>query len=380
MYLRKNSMVTEGYKKLIFGFVVVTIALLSIVLFFSAGRAVIKITPKAATVETDIIIDVATDGGGAQNYLQGILFETEAQGKGEGEATGTELLSGGTIGKVILINKRAESQTLVKTTRLLSQNNVLLRLVDRVIIPANGQIEASVYADAPNSFIELQPTTFKIPGLWEGLQDKVYAESKAVIKSTGQSVKIINASDIAGAKEALTEKLYSQAIDEFKTQLPNANYVLLVVSKKILEESATAAVGDKQDKFEVAMKIDAIMVGLNQDKIVELAATRLKEALSAGRELADMDFKNFAYIVQNFDDKKKTVNVKIKVKGLTVVKADNPIFARDKLSDLSPKGVEMYLANFDEVEAVEVALSPFWVKKVPNSKESIEIIVVNPNK
>ncbi|MBI5077392.1 hypothetical protein HZB94_03345 [Candidatus Falkowbacteria bacterium] len=380
MYLRKNSMVTEGYKKLIFGFVVVTIALLALVLFFSAGRAVIKVIPRASPVETDVIVDVATDGGGNGDYLQGILFETEAQGKGEGTATGTELLSGGTIGKVTLINKRAEAQTLVKTTRLLSQDNVLLRLSDRIIIPASGQIEASVYADNPNAFTELQPTTFKIPGLWEGLQDKVYAESKSVIKSTGQSVKIIKAADIAAAKSALTEKLYEQAINEFKKQLPNTNYASLVVSKKILEESASASAGDKQDKFEVSMKLDVIIVGLSQDKVVELAANRLKSALNAGQELSDMDLKNFAYSVQSFNNEKKTVDVKIKAKGAAVVKADNPIFDRDKLSDLSPKGVEMYLANFEEVEGVEVALSPFWVKKVPSSKERIEIIVVNPQK
>jgi len=62
------------------------------------------------------------------------------------------------------------------------------------------------------------------------------------------------------------------------------------------------------------------------------------------------------------------------------VKAENPIFDKEKISGLSPKGVELYLANFKEVEAVSVELSPFWVKKVPKLKDHINIVVINPNK
>jgi hypothetical protein len=375
MYLRKNSMVTEGYKKMILGFVIVTVVLIILVVYFSAGRAVIKVAPKVTSVSTDIIVDVATDGGG-ENNVQGILFETEVEGKVEGSATGMELLSGGTIGKVILINKRPEPQTLVKTTRLLSQNNVLLRLVNQVNIPAGGQIEADVYADAPNSFIELAPTTFIIPGLWQGLQDKVYAESKSVLKSTGESIKVVKPSDIEEARARLFDKLYGQAIDEFKKQLPNENYATLVVSKKVLNEAVSASAGAKQDKFEASAKLDVVMVGLNQEKIVELAVGRLQKSLPAGKELAGLDTEKFVYAVQSYNDEKKMVNVKIAAVGKAVVKADNPIFDRDKLADLSPKGVELYLANFDEVEGAEVELSPFWVKKVPSVKEHIEIVIV----
>jgi hypothetical protein len=360
---------------MILGFVIVTVVLIILVVYFSAGRAVIKVAPKVTSVSTDIIVDVATDGGG-ENNVQGILFETEVEGKVEGSATGMELLSGGTIGKVILINKRPEPQTLVKTTRLLSQNNVLLRLVNQVNIPAGGQIEADVYADAPNSFIELAPTTFIIPGLWQGLQDKVYAESKSVLKSTGESIKVVKPSDIEEARARLFDKLYGQAIDEFKKQLPNENYATLVVSKKVLNEAVSASAGAKQDKFEASAKLDVVMVGLNQEKIVELAVGRLQKSLPAGKELAGLDTEKFVYAVQSYNDEKKMVNVKIAAVGKAVVKADNPIFDRDKLADLSPKGVELYLANFDEVEGAEVELSPFWVKKVPSVKEHIEIVIV----
>ena len=363
---------------MVFSFVVITVILVGIILYFSASKALIKVVPKASAIETDFVIDVISDGGSAEGAMQGVLYETEVDGTIEGLATGTEIVEGSAIGQVLLINKRAESQTLVKTTRLLTQDGILLRLMDRVNVPAGGQIEAAVYADDPNAFEEIQPTTFTIPGLWEGLQTQVYAESTTVLKSTGDSIKVVKAVDIARAKEDLTNQLYDRAIEKFKEQLPNGNYVSQVVSKKIIEESVDVSAGDKKDKFTSRMKLSATLIGVSQDKIIELAGERLKAAVSGGQDLANLDPNTLSYKVQSFDEQKMTANIKIHAAGSAVVKENNEIFQKDKLIGLSPKGVELYLANFDEVESVTVELSPFWVKNIPKLKDHINIVIVSP--
>jgi hypothetical protein len=380
MYVKKHSKVTEGYKKLIFGFVVVSVLLVVFIFYFSASRAMIKISPVSSTVETDFVIDVASDGGvESANFVQGILFETEVDGQGVGQATGSELLEGNTIGKVTLINKRAESQALVKTTRLLTQDGILLRLNDRVDIPAGSEVEANVYADDPNSFDELVPTTFTIPGLWEGLQTQVYAESKAVIKSTGEAIKVIQELDVKKAKDELTEQLYQKAIDEFKANLPTENYLSLVVSKQVIEEASEAEIGSKQDEFTVSMKIKAVLIALEQNSIVEVAGDRLQEVVPSGQDLLNLSVDKLSYTVQDFDNDNKTAKVKVHVEGESVIKSSNEIFDKEKMVGLSPKGVELYLANFSEIEEVEVILSPFWVKSVPKLQDHISIVIDNPN-
>ena len=381
MYIRKHSMVTESYKKIIFGFVAATVVLVVVILYFSASRAAIKIVPEETLIESDMAIDVATDGGvGSADSFQGMLFETEVAGAGEGEATGTQILEGNTIGKVTLINKRAEAQTLVKTTRLLAQDGILLRLSNRVDVPAGGQIDVDVYADNPNAFTELQPTTFIIPGLWEGLQKQVYAESKGALKSTGKSAKSIQAVDFTKAKDDLTEKLYAQAIEEFKKQTTNKNYIMLVVSKQVLEEKFSAEVGKVVDSFDVSMKLRAVLVGLDQEKLVNLAGERLKAVVPEGQSLANLDMTKFDYRIESFDEARKTAKVKAHLVGTAVIKADNPIFDKEKLSGLSPKAVELYLSNFKGIKSVKTELSPFWVKKIPKMKDHINIVIENPAK
>ncbi len=366
---------------MILGFVIVTVLLVGVIIYFSASRAVIGIVPKGKTVETDFVADVATDGGGNQaEVFQGVLKEMELVGELEGDATGSQILNGNTIGKVTLFNKRPEAQTLVKTTRLLSKDNVLLRLTNQVVIPANGQIEADVYADNPNSFQEMAPTSFIIPGLWEGIQDKVYAQNKSALKSTGTAVKVVKDVDITRVEEELTNKLYDQAIEQFKKQAPDQNFVTFVVSKKVIEKQVVPAAETVQDKVKVSLKVSVALVAINQNEIVNKAGERLKGVVPTGYDLMNLDVDKFVYTVQAFDEQKKTANVKVHVIGEAVVKADNEIFNKDKIAGLSPKGVELYLSNFEEVEAVSVELSPFWVKKVPGLRDHIEIVVVSPSK
>jgi hypothetical protein len=379
MYVRKNTRVTDSYKKLVLGFVIVTVILVAIILYFSASKAIVKITPRVTAVETDFVADVVTDGGAVEGALQGLLFETEVEGTIAGDATGAKALEGSSIGKVFLINDRPESQTLVQRTRLLTSDGVLLRLSNQVNIPAGGELEVGVYADDPSAFEELVPTSFTIPGLHESMQKLVYAESRVTLKSEGDTIKVVKAIDIARTKDELTEELYNKAIAEFGQQLPNQDFTTIVVSKSVMSESVSAVVDDERDTFTTDMKIKATLIALDQNKIIELAGERLRSVVPSTQELVNLNLNNFSYKVQNYDDVDKTANVKVHLEGNAVVRADHEIFEKDKLVGLSPKGLELYLANFDEVESVEVELSPFWVKKVPKLRDHIVITVISPS-
>jgi len=380
MYIKKHTQVAESYKKLVLGFVIIAVVLVGIILYFSASKAVIKITPKVTAIQTDFVADVVTDGGAIDQALQGVLFEKEVEGALEGDATGAQVLAGGTIGKVTLINKRTEPQTLVKTTRLLTADGILLRLSDKVVVPANGEIEVNVYADDPNAFQELAPTKFTIPGLWEGLQSSIYGESKVAIKSTGESVKVVKAVDIARTKDKLTEELYNKAIEDFKAQLPGQNNTVMVVTKKVVDEKVSVEAETVVDKFIVNLKLNVVLVALNQEAIMKMAGERLKSVVPPNQELLNLNANNFSYKVQNFDEAKKTVNVKVHVEGDSVIASNHEIFNKEKLSGLSPKGLELYLSNFDEIEKVEVELSPFWVKNIPKLQDHIIITILNTAK
>ncbi|MBT4722633.1 hypothetical protein HN958_03430 [Candidatus Falkowbacteria bacterium] len=374
--MKKNAKVSEGYKKIIFGFVVVTVILVIVVLYFSASRAIIRVAAQSTTIETDFVSDVATDGGmSSASALQGVLFETEVMAEEVGESTGQAVVQGDSIGKVKLINKRSENQTLVKTTRLQTSDGILLRLVERVDIPANGELEAFVYADDPDSFKELEPTSFIIPGLFENLQKLVYGESSTVLKSTGQSVKAVQEVDIITAKEILDRKLVDKAMTEFKVQLPNDSYQIIEIKSQLLDEELSDEIGDATDQFSISQKKKVVLLAINREDVLQLAGERLGNVVPSGKELVTVNLDNFTYSVQSFDDASKSGVIKAHLEGEVKIQNNSEIFDKDKIGGLSPKGVELYLANFEEVEEVTVELSPFWVKKVPKFRDHIEIVI-----
>jgi len=377
MYIKANQTnIGESYKKMVLGFVLVTVLLVGIIFYFSASKAVVEVTPKATKVETDFVADVTTDAD-ASGGLVAQVKEVEIEGSVEEESSGLKDLEGNSIGKVMLYNKRPEEQSLVKTTRLLTPDNVMLRLVESVKIPAGGQLEVDVYADDSAAFTSIAPVKLTIPGLSPSMQQVVFAEIKATLLSTGKSVKVIKAVDIARAKDKIDEQVFAKGIDEWTKDLGEKKYTVMVVSKKVLSESVSDSIDTVKDKFTVTQKVKLTLIAFEQDKVIELAAAKLQANVVAGQQLLSLNMQNFSYKVQNFDEEKKTANIRVHVEGDVVLKADNKIFDKDRFAGLNPKAVELYLSNFESVKSVKVNLSPFWVKSIPNLKDHIFITVVN---
>jgi len=366
--------VSRTYVKFIVGFIVLAIILIFIIFYFSFGRALIQVTPRVASVATDFIEDVYVDSSDSQT-IKSVLFTTEVEQTKNYTATGTKDVEGDIIGQVTIVNNLAQNQPLVATTRLLSADNVLLRIKNRVDVPANGSVIADVFADDPSSFENLAPTKFTIPGLSQSLQSEIYAESKSNIKSKPGSIKVVKAVDIARAKEDLSETLYSQAIEEFKQEIVG-DYAAVVVAKKLVKEEVSVEVDQTVDEFAVTQVISVTVLGLDQMSIVNLAADRLKQLVPEGKELSNIQLDNLSYVTQNYDPETKTANIKIHVEGEIILRDDSSILDKNKIVGLSARGVQLYLESFDEIETVKVELSPFWVKKVPGMLDHITIELI----
>ncbi|HCC22779.1 TPA: hypothetical protein DF272_01215 [Candidatus Falkowbacteria bacterium] len=368
--------ISKLYVKFIAVFVVLTIVLIFVIFYFSFSRALIRITPKPASVATDFIADINTqDNEPTAGTLKGFLFETEVDMTKEYPATGTKDAEGNVIGQVSIINKRTVNQPLVATTRLITTDGVLLRIKNRVDVPAGGSVNADVYADDPSSFTTLAATKFTIPGLSESLQNEVYAESKTSLNSAPGALKVVKSVDVARAKDDLTAALYQKALADFEAEV-SEGYVAVLVDKKVVEEAVSAGIDDVAETFTVRQKMNVTLIGLEQPAIVSLSAERLRELVTGERELSEIMLDKLTYVVQNYNQENKTANIKVHAEGETVLKENSEILDKSKIAGLSDKGVELYLDSFDEIESVEVQLSPFWVKRVPSLPDNIVIEVV----
>jgi len=191
------------YKNIALSFVGAALILSIIVLFFSSAKATITVLPLEEEIKTEFITQINLENLKLEknkNAAQGLLLETILEKEKTFQVSKTETQEAQATGEVIIINNYSKDQPLVATTRLLSKEGILFRLSNTLRVPAGGRVKAKVYADKPGKEGEIGPTTFTIPGLWVGLQDKIYAISEKPMTGGIQKIGYVTQKDIDQGK------------------------------------------------------------------------------------------------------------------------------------------------------------------------------------
>lgn len=376
------------YRKIAFGFIALTGVLVILAAYFVLSKAEITVAVAKEPVSVDFIADlkesVAENPNGpsvvipGEATISGQLAETTVSGSKEYSATGKKTVQGDVGGTVTIFNNYGKDQPLVATTRLLSAEGILYRLKKRVDVPAGGKVEnVEVYADQPSeAAAKLGPSKFTIPGLWTGLQDKIYGQSFAPMHGGAQEITFITQTDLDNAYSDLTQTLSNQVMESLKTKMNSAGEIIgKVVIKEINEKKSSLGAGETVDKFTVSLKLKVVGVAFYRRDLESLAFNQLQALVPADKELTDIDYSGLTFLVEKYDLKSGEANIMVHLDGQMTMRKDSPVFEKDKFVGLSKEQVIQYLSVYPEIERVTIKLSPFWVKKVPQSKGNIQIII-----
>jgi hypothetical protein len=371
-----NNASVRLYKRIALTFIGLTLVLLGVVLAATLSRAVITITPKAVPVHSEVKVAVAADTKTAET-VRGSVVTTTVSGEKTATAAGTgTVVTGKATGTVLLVNKRAVAQALVATTRLLTKDGVLFRLVKGVNIPANGELkDVAVIADQPGSASEIGATTFTIPGLPPDLQKLVYAFSEKPMVGGVTTEKVIAQSDIDTAVAALNDDLVKQASINLSSQILGQGFAGSAFFAHEDARSVSAKVGDTAASFTVLLKLTVTGVFYDKDKLDNLGLAALKANLPADMDLGSNDVSSSNVIVQNADATSGTATLDAVYNGQAVITAGSAVLDKSRIVGLDANTIQAYLKSFDSVADVSVKLSPFWVTRAPTMKEHIQIIV-----
>ncbi|MFA5413147.1 MAG: hypothetical protein WC348_01205 [Patescibacteria group bacterium] len=385
---RKHEAPVSFYRRIAFVFVALTSVLIILAAYFVLSRAEITVTIAKEQVSTDFIADlkevavqnpaepsVAVPGAAT---ISGKVKEAVVSGSGEYPTTGKKTETGDVGGTVTIFNTSSKDQPLVATTRLLSPEGILYRLKNKVNVPAGGKVEnVEVYADTPSeAAAKLGPTKFTIPGLWEGLQDKIYAQSFAPMHGGEHEVSFTTQADLDGAYNNLTQTLSNQLLDDIKKGMPAAGDIFgKVVIKEISEKRSSLKVGATGDKFTVNLNMKVVGIAFYERDLESLARQELSAKIPADKELTSIDYNGMTFLVEKYDVTSGEANIMVHLSGEMALKADSPIFDKDKFIGLSKEKIIQYLSIYPEIERITIKFSPFWVKKVPQIKNNISIIV-----
>ncbi|MFA5076160.1 MAG: hypothetical protein WC480_01950 [Patescibacteria group bacterium] len=367
------------YRKIVISFIVVTALLIVVILYFSFLSATITVVPESEDAVTDFIVDVVekTDGLAA-GQVNGVFFSKDIEGEKDFKVTGSKALPTDAIGIVKIINNYRRPQPLVATTRLLSPEQILLRIKNRVDVPVGGSVEVEVYADDPQQLVDKTVkvgTHLIIPGLWPAVQDDIYAEVKTEIKLGERTVPVVAEDDIKKSTQKLLDQLELQSFIDLGLEGNVAKAVELQEENVI----ANAKIGDQVDQFNLKAKAKVNGVFFDKESLLRIAEAKLKSSLDANKELVSADYDSLTFSVENLDLVNKKASIKVHLAGQATLRLNSPIFDKKNLKGLTREQVISYFRRQAAVQSVTVDFFPFWLKTVPSFEDHIEVVIKSTN-
>ncbi len=366
------------YRKIAFSFGLATVILIVVIFYFSFVNLTIVLIPSQERISDSLIFDVydekvKEESSSLENAVEGVVEQVKIEESETYLSTDTEIIGEEVSGKIIIINNYTKNQPLVATTRLLSLDNKLFRIKETVNVPAGGSVEAEIYADEPSEAMAIGPTRFTIPGLWAGLQEKIYAESQTKFNYGQQIKKYIKQADIDKAVKDLKDVLIKEAEKKFGSSYKGYDKVIYMVDENSVSTEVDGKVGEEKEKFEVSMEALVTIVAFSKERVAKLAENKLFTIVPDSKNLIEFNTDDISYDLNNLNFDNGLATIKSSFEGKMTLKDDANIIDRHKIVGLTESQLRDYLDNFQEIAGYDLIFRPAFNKKVPNLVDRIKI-------
>lgn len=380
MYIGKIE-TGKSYKRIFILFAIITLALIGFVCYASFSKATISITPKKEEVSINFQINASSTPDLnllKVNNIKGRILTETLEEKQKITDIALKEVDDYAKGKVIIYNKRDQSQGLLPRTQLKPDNSdIIFRTDQSVNVPAHGQIEVGVTADTKGTQGNIQPTHFTIVKIWQHWQNLIYAESYEPMTGGTKMAKVATQEEINKAKEKVTNDLYQKGAAHLKEKLSQGESLK---DEMILKEEVASWVSvepDTQtDEFEMYVKLKLYAIIFDETTLLDLAKARLEEQIPQNKELINFIEQSFKYNVKSVDLTNKKAEISVSLSANVAYRLSSNVFDKENFIGKSVEEAKEYLAKFEEIENIKISLSPFWVKSIPSLKDHIEINVI----
>ncbi len=390
----KPSIVKENnnqiLKKISLFFLSVSIIIVSIIAFIYTAKAEIYITPKIkqTTISFDVFISDEETDDQTIPTVKGEIWKSTKEKEKIFQVQNTDIeKTGRAKGEINIINNNTRSQTLVKTTRFLTPDNILFRLDKTVVIPSKGKIKATVTADKEGIKGDIKPPLkLTIPGLRKNLQDKIYGEVTKPF--SGGLIKIgkLTEQDINQAVKKTTEEINEQAQIDFlanffetKKMFPPENTDIVSMAK-IIQQEITPEIGSETNEFKIKIKADIEGIIFDKEAILNIAQNKFINSLPKSERFISIDEGSLKISLDTPSNTNQTKHTKLKVQITGFSGINENFINKNYIKGKSKEKIEEEFRNNPQIADIEITLSPIWIRKIPSIEKNINIYINSPVK
>ncbi|OHA47053.1 MAG: hypothetical protein A3A80_01350 [Candidatus Terrybacteria bacterium RIFCSPLOWO2_01_FULL_44_24] len=351
---------------------------------FLSPRAELTIIPRTDDFSSDFSFVVATDPG--SDDISGQMVEIQKEASAEISSSGTATVEDKAHGTVKIFNAYSSSQqTLVETTRLVSQDGKLFRTAATVVIPGatidNGEIipssiDVPIIANEAGPEYNIGPSTFSIPG-FQGTPKytKFFGRSsEAMVGGAKGTVKVVSDTDVKKAEDAASKDALAQAEEEFAQKIPDG-FKLLDSARFLNQETlSNAASGDKMDSIRSISKVRIRAMLFREDDIYSMINVLLEKQFTAQVEPVAGSIK-IDYSVPTLELDKGRMKLEVKVDERVAWKVDIADI-KNEIAGKSEEEIKQIIGARSDIASGKATFRPAWVDKAPSDVSRITIKLI----
>ena len=375
------------YRRMAIKFIIATAVLLICIFYFFFSKLTISVTPQSELINDSFSFIVGGNGTSTEEVDQatekkvaGEIKEITVTAEKTYQTTGEEVVGEETIsGQVTIVNKYNKAQPLVVNTRLLAPDGKLFRIKESVNVPAGGEVNVDIYADKPSAESALSANTrFTIPGLWAGLQDRIYAENKQDFSYQTEVKHSVQQKDLDFATKGILEVLALQA----KNEIDNSDPTSITISGDVPDSLVTtfdAKIGEEKAQFTIKASKKVAIIRFSKEAVAKMAEARLALLVPDDKQLSDFDGNQITYNLEDYNVDSQVATVKAYFGSSMFLKADSSLLDKKKMVGLNRKQISQYLDSFPEIKSYELKFSPSFISSAPNLPDKIKVEVEQVN-
>ncbi len=361
------------YRTIAVTFLIVTLVLLGVIIFFTSKKATIVIVAKTDNKNINLDIGVANQKTGDLS-IAGIVTTTKFHLSQKYSPTGNKTTDGVATGEVTLFNETNAPQTLVKTTRLLTSAGALFRLSDRVTVPAKGQVQASVYADQLGASGNIAPSKFTIPGLAEDKQKVIFASSDKDMSGGIKTIGVLSADDLKSAKADYANKVKQTVEESLEDAGSFGQKLIFVPDNNVMVDKQ---IGEEITEFNLSGTSTVVIVYYNKDDLKSILAKEVLSRVDASTEKVLSVSKEPQVTLGSYDIEKHKGQLSVYQDVLVTLDVNGEKLMVNNFFGKKKDEIERYVFGLGHVVGVDVKFSPGWMRSAPSVAEKVQVVVKN---
>jgi len=296
-------------------------------------------------------------------------------------------------GMITIYNEYSSAnQPLVATTRFVSEDGKLFRLINGITVPGltkegteikPGAIEAEVTADEAGEEFNIEPTKFTIPGFQGSGSEKyakIYAKSFKTISGGAkgsETVRSVTDADISSAKSKILAEFSSVLKQKIKEQA-GQGYIILDEALSIGDPNykVSNSTGEISDKFTVTLKISGSAIVFKETDLNSAIKNVLAKGMGNNYKIAD-DSIITEFGKSDADFENSALTLRLHATGKTVPDLNLTDFKRGSLGKNSQE-LDIYLKTYPDIARVEVDYWPTFISgRIPAYASRVDVVLDN---